>query len=201
MLSTSPSCPTRCCRPSSAVPHTMLSENVPQRVVAGIECPRRCCRSRRRRSRCPTRCCRRRQRAPDDVVARRSIVPQTMLSPSPSRTVPHTMLSRSQVRGAPHDVVALVLAQRAPDDVVAFAVASRAPHGSELEGAAVRLDHAAGELGCPRGSACSTRVGIAACRPARREEPREVHRALGVEEAGALGQRVVARSTPAPCTG
>ena len=184
----------------AAVPHTMLSSSsqrrapddvlavgaaavgapddvvavaaarVPQTMLSTVVSP--CPRRccRRRVDRCPTRCCRRRRDGAPDDVVARR-----------GGSVPHTMLSPSPSR-----------ASRAP---------ARCSAAQALRG---RLDARR------RCSWWLPQMIVLAPRPLRSGSARpgcavaknraSSHRAVGVQEAGALRQRVVVGS-PAPCTG
>ena len=124
-------------------------------------------------------------------------VPQTMLSAT-VRSVPQTMLSTvSEI--VPQTMLSASL-ERAPDDVVAVAVASRPPHRSELERVRLRPDQAASQT-------VAAPVDLLAPFPAEvqpiarlggLEELASLHGPFGVQEPGALRERVVAICSAAP---
>ena len=191
MFSARASCPRRCSRPRSAVPHTMFSASqrrAPHDVLAVVAARRAPHDVLGVAQRAPDDVLADRRRAPHDVLAVEVDVPQTMFSAS-SVDVPHTMFSPSAQQRAPHDVLAARVARRAPDRVQRPGVARpglSTPALSLWLPQMIVLLHAR----CDR-------VRLPGLR--RREEPRQVDRAVGCS--GSRRPASARRSdSPAPCT-
>ena len=120
------------------------------------------------------------------MLSSKPLVPQTMLS----SLVPQTMLSQP------------LAAHRAPHDVVAVVGGGHAPVRADRERVRGGHEHAAADQVVTPDDVLAPhvlgRIGLPGLRGGK--EPREAHGADGVDEAGTLCQRVVARDRPAPCT-